>query len=257
MTIGSTINAYRASEGFGAQKRQGFSRQAEGSEPNEAEPDVLLDISDSGKQQSADKMKGGSGAGSSSKGGVEEEHTPEEQEQIEKLKARDAEVRAHEAAHMAAAGQYAKGGASYTYQQGPDGKQYAIGGEVQIDTSPIPGDPEATVRKMRQIMSAAHAPANPSGADHAVAASAAQKASEAQAEQAKGKAEGKKSGEPDKSATTSTTGATSDTGAAQTPKKVTSSATTAAYSASMHSGGSCTCKTCATYIPGPGISLAA
>lgn len=104
-----------------------------------------------------------------------------EKEQVEKLKARDAEVRAHEAAHKAAAGQYA-GAVSYTYQTGPDGKRYAVGGEVDVDTSPIPGDPEATIAKMQQISAAASAPAEPSSADRQVAAQATQAMNEARAE---------------------------------------------------------------------------
>lgn len=101
-----------------------------------------------------------------------------EQEQIQALAARDREVRAHEQAHASVAGQYAKG-TSYTYQRGPDGVSYAIGGEVQIDTSPIPGDPEATLRKAQQLRRAANAPAEPSSQDARVAALAAQMEQEA------------------------------------------------------------------------------
>lgn len=104
-----------------------------------------------------------------------------EQEQIQALAARDREVRAHEQAHASVAGQYAKG-ASYTYQRGPDGVSYAIGGEVQIDTSPIPGDPEATLRKAQQLRRAANAPAEPSSQDARVAALAAQMEQEARLE---------------------------------------------------------------------------
>ncbi|MDT7043926.1 putative metalloprotease CJM1_0395 family protein [Candidatus Nitronereus thalassa] len=95
-------------------------------------------------------------------------HDPE----LEKLKARDREVRAHEAAHAAAAGSLAKGGPSYTYQRGSDGQLYAVGGEINIDTSAVSGDPEATIQKARQIRAAANAPANPSAQDRAVAAQA-------------------------------------------------------------------------------------
>jgi hypothetical protein len=58
-------------------------------------------------------------------------HDPE----LAKLKARDREVRAHEAAHSAAAGSLAKGDPSLTFQRGSDGRLYAVGGEVNIDTS--------------------------------------------------------------------------------------------------------------------------
>ncbi len=91
-----------------------------------------------------------------------------------KLKARDAQVRAHEQAHVAAAGGLATGGPKFTFQQGPDGKLYAVGGEVNIDTAPVPGDAEATIRKAQTIRAAALAPANPSAQDRAVAAAATQ-----------------------------------------------------------------------------------
>lgn len=104
-----------------------------------------------------------------------------DRQMISKLKARDREVRAHEAAHMAVGGAHA-GGASYTYQIGPDGTRYAIGGEVPIDVSPVPGDPEATIRKMEQIKAAAMAPGEPSGADRRIAANADAARAKAQAD---------------------------------------------------------------------------
>ncbi|MGD2116889.1 MAG: putative metalloprotease CJM1_0395 family protein [Chromatiales bacterium] len=111
-----------------------------------------------------------------------EKYSKEEQAVINELKRRDAEVRAHEQAHLAAAGQYAKGAASYVFQKGPDGRNYAVGGEVRIDTSSVPGDPEATLRKAEQIKRAAFAPATPSGQDRAVAAQAASMAVKARIE---------------------------------------------------------------------------
>lgn len=108
--------------------------------------------------------------------------SPEEQQQVEELKQRDTEVRAHEQAHLAAAGPHARGGPTYTYQRGPDGQQYAIGGEVQIDTSPVDGDPAATIQKARQIRAAASAPSEPSSQDRQVAAAAAQMESQSRAE---------------------------------------------------------------------------
>ncbi|WP_303620985.1 putative metalloprotease CJM1_0395 family protein, partial [Methylogaea oryzae] len=74
--------------------------------------------------------------------------------------------------------------ASFSYERGPDGQQYAVGGEVSIDTSPVPNDPEATARKAEQIRRAALAPANPSGQDISVAAAASQMQAQAQAEAA-------------------------------------------------------------------------
>jgi hypothetical protein len=120
----------------------------------------------------------------------------EAQAAVSKLSARDREVRAHEAAHQAAGGQYA-GAATYTYQTGPDGKQYAIGGEVPIDASPIAGDPEATIAKMRQVRNAALAPAEPSAQDRAVAAAASAMSAQAQGELAEQKAEALNPTSPD------------------------------------------------------------
>jgi hypothetical protein len=71
---------------------------------------------------------------------------------------------------------------SFTYQRGPDGAQYAVGGEVSIDLSPVQGDPQATIEKMRIVRAAAMAPAEPSGQDRAVAAQAMQIMLQAQSE---------------------------------------------------------------------------
>jgi hypothetical protein len=110
----------------------------------------------------------------------------EEKKQIHELEKRDREVRAHEAAHQAAAGGNARGGASFEYQAGPDGKQYAIGGHVDIDVSPVQGNPRATLQKAMTVQAAALAPADPSGQDRSVAAAAARMALEAQKELAQG-----------------------------------------------------------------------
>lgn len=94
-----------------------------------------------------------------------------EQEVVRELSARDAEVRAHEAAHLAAGGGLTQGGATFSYQTGPDGKRYAVGGEVSIDTSPGK-TPSETIQRAQQIRAAALAPAEPSPQDRSVAASA-------------------------------------------------------------------------------------
>lgn len=104
-----------------------------------------------------------------------------ELKQVQELAARDREVRAHEQAHAAAAGQYG-GSPTYEYVRGPDGVSYAVGGSVEVDTSPIPGNPEATLRKAEQLQRAASAPADPSGQDRQVASQAAQLAEQARAE---------------------------------------------------------------------------
>lgn len=107
-----------------------------------------------------------------------------EQQQIAELKARDAEVRAHEAAHATVGGSHA-GAPSFTYQSGPDGKKYAVGGEVSVDLSRVSGDPQATIQKMRQVHAAALAPANPSSQDMKVAATAMRIMAQAQQDLAK------------------------------------------------------------------------
>ncbi len=99
--------------------------------------------------------------------------TDSEKKMINELRVRDREVRAHEQAHKAVAGNLA-GPVQYSYQTGPDGKKYAIGGEVDIDTSSVPGNPEATARKAEQIIRAAYAAAEPSPQDRRVAAAAQQ-----------------------------------------------------------------------------------
>ena len=85
------------------------------------------------------------------------------------LQERDAEVRAHEHAHVAALG---RGVIHYDTVVGPDGEAYAVGGGVPVDLSPVPGDPEATVRKAKAAIQAAYAVGEPSGADMKVAAEA-------------------------------------------------------------------------------------
>jgi hypothetical protein len=134
-------------------------------------------VADDGSGQDPNNPPARDKAGTSSP----DQLSPDEQQTVQKLKKRDTEVKQHEAAHLAAAGQYAAGGPSYTYQTGPDGRRYAIGGEVPIDVS-REKTPEQTIQKMRIVRQAALAPAHPSGADHAIAASASMKESEARRE---------------------------------------------------------------------------
>ncbi len=99
--------------------------------------------------------------------------TEEQRLEVQKLKDRDREVRNHEQAHLSAAGGIAVSGASFTFAIGPDGQRYAVGGEVSIDTSTVPNNPEATLRKAETIRRAALAPAQPSAQDYNVASKAA------------------------------------------------------------------------------------
>lgn len=97
----------------------------------------------------------------------------QDQQTIQQLAERDREVRAHEQAHSAVGGQLA-GSPSYTFERGPDGVSYAVGGEVSISSGAVPGDPEATLANARIVQQAALAPADPSPQDRRVAADAAQ-----------------------------------------------------------------------------------
>jgi len=112
---------------------------------------------------------------------AEQKQQQAEQQEISELKARDAEVRAHEQAHASIGGQYA-GSPSYDFDTGPDGQKYAVGGEVPIDVSEVANDPQATIQKMQQVKAAALAPAEPSGADRTIAAEAGRKILEARAD---------------------------------------------------------------------------
>ncbi|ACL01894.1 hypothetical protein Dalk_0184 [Desulfatibacillum aliphaticivorans] len=153
--------------------------------------------SESGEARDAEKM------GKSAESSVtnEAELSEGEKEMVRELQARDKEVRAHEAAHMAAGGGVVKSGATFSYQQGPDGKRYAVGGEVQVDTS-RESEPEATLQKMQQVKRAALAPASPSGQDRSVAARAARIMTEARAEvaeQTRAESEAETTGETEES----------------------------------------------------------
>lgn len=94
-------------------------------------------------------------------------------QEVQQLKARDREVRAHEQAHMSAGAGLITSGAHYTYETGPDGRRYAVGGEVGISLAEG-RTPQDTIARAQQIRSAALAPAQPSGQDMAVAAKASQ-----------------------------------------------------------------------------------
>lgn len=120
---------------------------------------------------------------------LENERSFEEARVLGQLRATDLRVRSHEAAHVSAGGRFVRGGASFSYQQGPDGRQYAIGGEVGIDSSAIPGNPSATAEKMRVVRAAALAPGDPSSADLAIAVAAARLEAAALAELAAARSE--------------------------------------------------------------------
>ncbi|RUM43411.1 MAG: hypothetical protein DSY34_00065 [Desulfurobacterium sp.] len=97
--------------------------------------------------------------------------------EVAKLRMIDIKVKAHELAHSTVGGQYA-GAPHYQFVLGPDGKLYAVAGEVPIDVSPE-DTPEKTIKKMQQVIAAALAPADPSPQDIQVASIAAKILAEA------------------------------------------------------------------------------
>ncbi|WP_306144749.1 putative metalloprotease CJM1_0395 family protein [Roseibium sp. MMSF_3412] len=185
------VLALQDTEQAGAQGRGSTGPQAETADDEAA--------SSAGQQRPA----GGTGAAAAEQGGANpaqgqagasEKDDPDgdglneaEEKQVQELAKRDREVRAHEQAHARVGGPYA-GAPSYTFQQGPDGKRYAIGGEVQIDTSKEK-TPQETIRKMQIVIRAALAPAEPSSQDLKVAQLARSQLSEAQAEARQAKAD--------------------------------------------------------------------
>lgn len=153
-----------------ARTESGHSSSAEVNKP-QVRP--VADEPSSFQQQRAERQQ--------SRETAEQAQQEQDLETIRELARRDREVRTHEQAHQAVGGQYA-GAMSLTFEQGPDGKRYAVAGEVPINTSPVPGDPRATMEKAEQIRRAALAPAEPSAQDRAVAAMAMQMEMAAQVE---------------------------------------------------------------------------
>mgnify|MGYP001331381583 CR=1 FL=1 len=146
--------------------------------------DGITEASDgtvAGKEEQAQASTTGEAAEKTAENESDEALSPAQEEELHALQLRDQEVRQHEQQHAGVGGQHA-GAPSYEYETGPDGKQYAVEGEVQIDLSPIADDPRATIDKMQQIKAAALAPAEPSQADKNAAARADQYIREAQAE---------------------------------------------------------------------------
>jgi hypothetical protein len=118
--------------------------------------------------QQSDKSSDRSNVPASAQG-VEKTLTPEAQRQIASLQQIDRNVRAHEQAHISAGRDVITSTANFSYTYGPDGKQYAVGGEVGIDTS-AEKTPEANIDKGMRIQAAALAPRDPSSQDYRVAA---------------------------------------------------------------------------------------
>lgn len=162
------VQPYDRAGGAGSDQgeQQNTSKAGEARANNDAEP---------GRQSQADAER-------SNAQRISEERAQREQlEAVRDLARRDREVRAHEQAHQTVGGQYA-GSMKLDYTTGPDGRRYAVSGEVPIDLSPVPNNPEATRDKAQQVRQAALAPSEPSNQDRAVAAQATQLQLQAQLE---------------------------------------------------------------------------
>lgn len=117
------------------------------------------------------KQKGDASRSNASSATPAEALTPEQQRQVQQLKETDRKVRAHEQAHVSVGADLVRGGATFSYQTGPDDQRYAVSGEVSIDASPG-RTPAETIPKAQHIRAAALAPADPSTQDRSVAAKA-------------------------------------------------------------------------------------
>ena len=111
------------------------------------------------------------------------QNDPKLQEEILKLQQIDTHVKNHESAHKAAGGELA-GSASYTYTIGPDGKKYAVAGEVPIAIKKGK-TPEETIANMEKVKAAALAPSDPSPQDLKVAATASEIENQARMQETK------------------------------------------------------------------------
>lgn len=133
-------------------------------EADTGEPGTVQALEESGQEE-------GMATASEPRGVDGEVLSQQEQAQLAELKKVDRAVRAHEQAHMAAAGGLVRGGVSLSYENGADGRRYAVGGEVSIDISKE-SDPADTIVKMRNVRAAALAPVDPSPQDRKVAVAA-------------------------------------------------------------------------------------
>jgi len=81
---------------------------------------------------------------------------------LSKFKKSDSDIRTHEQIHATIG--HTTAPISYSYQKGPDGKMYAVGGAVRLDTS-IPDDPKAAQFKLDQLKRASNGPSDLSSSD--------------------------------------------------------------------------------------------
>jgi len=144
-------------------------------------PSLAFSLSAAAPAAGAGRSAGAGAAAAAAPGGDAAGLSEADQRVLQQLKQRDQAVRAHEMAHVTAGAGVVTSGASYSYETGPDGRRYAVGGEVGIDVSPG-RTPEETLSRAEKIRSAALAPADPSGPDRQIAARAASMAAEARVE---------------------------------------------------------------------------
>lgn len=104
-------------------------------------------------------------------GNSDDELTQQEKQEVAELQMTDAQVRAHEQAHKAAAGGLRTSSPNYEYETGPDGEKYAVAGDVNVSYQHSQ-DPEVNLRNAQQLKASALAPADPSAQDRKVAAQA-------------------------------------------------------------------------------------
>ncbi len=130
------------------------------------------------EQQTGDGSESGR-EGNSQTG--EEELTQQEQREVSELKTTDAEVKAHENAHKAAAAGLSTSAPNYEYETGPDGKKYAVAGDVNVSYQSS-SDPEVNLKNAQQLRAAALAPADPSSQDRKVAMQAEREIAQARQE---------------------------------------------------------------------------
>ncbi len=100
----------------------------------------------------------------------ESELSPEARASLRELQSIDRAVRTEEQTHAAVAGAYGST-PQYTYVRGPDGRQYAVGGSVSVDTSSAV-TPEQAQQAAGAVAAAAASVNTPSSADFQAVAQA-------------------------------------------------------------------------------------
>jgi len=95
--------------------------------------------------------------------------TAREKRLLAELGREDSEVRSHELAHFYAGRPFTTD-PEYWFVTGPLGGRFAVAGHVRFDSTPIAGDPTATLEKFETLRRAALAPAQPSTQDLKVVA---------------------------------------------------------------------------------------